>query len=101
MSRAEERQRLLIDSAVDYTIFTMNDEGRIDSWNVGAERMFGYPIEQIVGQHFGLLFTQEDRDAGGPEGELEKARRDGRSHVETLWTGKVRPPSEGSVPCLL
>ena len=39
---SEERLRLLIDSAMDYAIFTMTDDGRVDSWNTGAERMFGY-----------------------------------------------------------
>ena len=39
-----------IDSAIDYAIFTMTDDGTIDSWNAGAERMFGYTRDEIVGQ---------------------------------------------------
>jgi PAS domain S-box-containing protein len=54
---SDQRLRLLIDSAQDYAIFTMDDEGRIDSWNAGAQRMWGYTAEAIVGRHFEELFT--------------------------------------------
>jgi two-component system CheB/CheR fusion protein len=79
---SEERLRLLIDSAIDYAIFTMTDEGRIDSWNSGAERMFGYSAEEILGQYFALLFTPEDRDANVPDQELTQARSAGRASDE-------------------
>jgi two-component system CheB/CheR fusion protein len=78
----EERLRVLIDSAVDYAIFTMTGEGIIDSWNVGAQRMFGYAADEIVGKHSGTLFTQEDRAAGVPQEELRTAARDGRASDE-------------------
>src|SRR3954452_21002676 len=44
---SEERLRLLIDSAVDYAIFTMTADGTVESWNSGAQRMFGYPADEI------------------------------------------------------
>jgi two-component system, chemotaxis family, CheB/CheR fusion protein len=77
--QSEERLRLLIDSAVDYAIFTINRDGRINSWNTGAQRMFGYTAEHIIGLNFDVLFTATDRAAGMPTAELTRARRDGRA----------------------
>jgi two-component system CheB/CheR fusion protein len=82
VSLSEERLRLLIDSITDYAIFTLTPEGRIHSWNTGAQRMFGYPAEEIVGRPFDVLFTTEDRQAGTPAAELARARRDGRAEDE-------------------
>ena len=50
LKSSDERFRLLIESAVDYAIFTMTPAGMVDSWNAGAERMFGYPPDGIVGR---------------------------------------------------
>src|SRR5262249_23140473 len=75
----EERLRALFDSALDYAIFTMTPEGRIESWNPGAERIFGYQSNEIVGQPAEILFTPEDRAAGVPAQELETARTKGRA----------------------
>ena len=80
--QSEERLRLLIDSAIDYAIFTMTPEGTIETWNTGAERMFGYPGDEIIGRQVDVLFTATDRDSGTPERELDRARRDGRANDE-------------------
>jgi PAS domain S-box-containing protein len=82
VAQSEERLRLLVDSVTDYAIFTMTSDGVIDSWNPGAERMFGYRANQIVGRSFEALFTAHDREAGIPRRELELARRDGRANDE-------------------
>ena len=82
---SEERLRVLIDSAIDYAIVTTTDDGTIDSWNSGAQRMFGYASEDIVGQNLGMLFTSADRTAGVPATELIQARRDGRSVDERQY----------------
>jgi two-component system, chemotaxis family, CheB/CheR fusion protein len=79
---SEERLRLLIDRAIDYAIFTITDDGRIDSWNAGAERMFGYKADAIVGADVSVVFTPEDRVAGVPGAELETARTLGRAADE-------------------
>jgi PAS domain S-box-containing protein len=79
VSLSEERLRLLINSGTDYAIFTMTPEGCIHTWNTGSQRMFGYSAEEAIGRPFDMLFTQEDRQAGIPTGELERARRDGRA----------------------
>jgi PAS domain S-box-containing protein len=80
----EERLRLLIDSAVDYAIFTMSSDGVIDSWNTGAERMFGYGGDEIIGQDGAILFTPEDRMAGVPAEELAVAHEKGRA-LDERW----------------
>ena len=80
--QSEERLRLLIDSVLDYAIFTMASDGKIDSWNPGAERMFGYRADEILGTPLDLLFTPEDRAGGIPAQELERAARDGRAPDE-------------------
>ena len=78
----EERLRLLIEGAVDYAIFTMRPDGTIDSWNPGAQRMFRYDAEEIIGSHVEVLFTAEDRADHVPEKELRKAYETGRAADE-------------------
>jgi two-component system CheB/CheR fusion protein len=78
VAQSEERLRLLVDAVIDYGIFTMTHDGVIDSWNRGAERMFGYRADQIVGQSFEVLFTADDRESGSANRELDVARRVGR-----------------------
>ena len=79
---SEERLRLLIDSALDYAIFTLTETGIVDSWNPGAERMFGYSADEIIGKSGEVLFTPEDRAAGAFERELGEARKNGRAADE-------------------
>jgi len=82
LRQSEERLRMLLDSALDYAIFTITENGIIDSWNSGAERMFGYQADEVLGAHFELLFTPEDRAADVPRNELAEARRTGRASDE-------------------
>jgi two-component system CheB/CheR fusion protein len=84
----EERLRLLIDGAIDYAIFTMGADGVIDSWNRGAERMFGYRADEIIRQHVELLFTAEDRAADVPRRELKQAYEKGRAADERFQVRK-------------
>lgn len=79
---SEERLRFLVEGALDYAIFTMKEDGRIDSWNPGAERMFGYRADEIQGQDAAVLFTPEDRAQGVPQHEFETARMTGRAGDE-------------------
>jgi two-component system CheB/CheR fusion protein len=88
LRRGEERLRLLIDGAIDYAIFTMSAEGMIDSWNPGAERVFGYRADEIVGRHFELLFTAEDRAADVPRRELTQAFEKSRAADERFHVRK-------------
>ncbi len=79
---SEERFRLLVEGVQDYAIFMLDPEGRISSWNVGAERISGYGAEEIVGQHFSLFYTPEDIERGHPEEELHTAAAEGRYEEE-------------------
>ena len=65
LRQSEERYRLLIESAKEYAIFMINSGGSVATWNSGAQRVFGYAPEEIVGRPGSLLFTEEDRAAGG------------------------------------
>jgi PAS domain S-box-containing protein len=70
--------RLLVASVSDYAIYLLDGNGRVASWNAGAERIKGYRAGEVTGRHFSLFYTPEDRAAGKPEAALAAAARDGR-----------------------
>jgi PAS domain S-box-containing protein len=74
--------RLLVDAVIDYAIFLLDPEGRVSSWNTGAQHLKGYTPEEAIGQPFSVFFTEEDRHLGRPEAILETAQRDGRAENE-------------------
>ena len=84
LQESEEQYRLLVSGVADYGIFAMDVDGIITSWNTGAERIKGYTAEQAVGQHFSIFYTEEDRTAGKPRGNLERALTEGQ-FVEEGW----------------
>jgi PAS domain S-box-containing protein len=79
---SEEGVRLLIESVRDYAIFRLDTEGRIASWNRGAERIKGYSSAEIIGRHFSCFYTDEDNKAAVPERELKDAVSLGRVENE-------------------
>ena len=81
LRRSEERFRLLVEGVADHAIFMLDPEGRVANWNLGASRLIGYG-DDIVGMHYGVLHTDEDRDAGIPDALLVDARREGKSEGE-------------------
>ena len=81
---SEQRFRLLIEHVVDYAIFLLNPDGKVTSWNPGAERITGYSEAEILGRHFSLLHPPDDPAAGDPEEALRRAAEDGR-HFEEGW----------------
>ena len=82
LRQSEERQRLLIESAKEYAIFTIDRERRVDSWNMGAGALFGYSESEIIGQSADILFVPEDRERGDAEREMRLARDEGRAENE-------------------
>ncbi|MCC9166534.1 PAS domain S-box protein [Pontibacter sp. XAAS-A31] len=60
----------------------MDPKGIINTWNVGAERIKGYQEEEIVGQYYGVLFTEEDQKKGEPEREIELTKKHGKHEAE-------------------
>jgi PAS domain S-box-containing protein len=79
---SEERFRLLVQSVTDYAIYMLDREGRVSSWNAGAERFKGYTADEIIGEHFSRFYSAEDREAGIPRIALEKAEHEGRFEAE-------------------
>jgi PAS domain S-box-containing protein len=74
--------QLLIDSIVDYAIYTIDVEGRVASWNSGAARLKGYSVEEIIGEPFAKFFTPEDQARELPREALDTAARVGRFETE-------------------
>jgi len=80
----EQQFKLLVDGVTDYAIYMLAANGVITSWNAGAQRIKGYAAEEVIGQHFRLFFTEEDRAAGLPSRMLEEARKSGRFESESV-----------------
>jgi PAS domain S-box-containing protein len=78
----DERLHLILDSAVEYAIFTTDLNRRVTSWNAGAQRVLGWAEDEIIGRSTDVIFTQEDRAAGRPEREAAIALAEGRAENE-------------------
>jgi PAS domain S-box-containing protein len=81
-SPLRQRLALILDNIRDYAIFVLDPHRRVVEWNRGAERILGYTEEEILGHSADIVFTEEDRRAGAPEQEQEKAAREGRAEDE-------------------
>lgn len=79
---SEERFRLLVDGVRDYALFMLDPDGRIVSWNAGAERIKGWSADEVIGRHVSLFYTREDRENGLPQREMELAAIQGRCQEE-------------------
>jgi PAS domain S-box-containing protein len=79
---SQEQFRLLVQGVTDYAIFQLSPEGKVSSWNTGAQRIKGYAPEEIIGKHFSTFYTEEDQKAGLPQRALETATREGRYERE-------------------
>lgn len=98
---SEERARRIVEGVKDYSVFVTDAAGEVMDWTPGAEAIFGWPENEIVGRHADLLFTLEDREAGVPTQELATARATGyapdeRWHLRRdgstfFANGSVRP----------
>ena len=74
--------QLLVQSVRDYAIFLLDPEGRVSSWNAGAEHIKGYSIDDILGQHFSVFYPRDAIVARKPHEELNIAIREGRFEEE-------------------
>jgi PAS domain S-box-containing protein len=108
LRQSEERVRLLVESVIDYAIITVDADGFINSWNLGAERITGFRANEIVGRHFSRMYTPEDIAANKPWQQLIRAaggnrvneegwrvRKDGSPYWANTVIGKL-PSTEGS-----
>ncbi|MGA8977375.1 MAG: PAS domain S-box protein, partial [Pseudolabrys sp.] len=80
--RSEAQFRVLVQGVTDYAICMLDKEGRVSSWNAGAQRIKGYHPYEIIGRHFSQFYTEEDREAAMPRKALETAAREGRFERE-------------------
>jgi PAS domain S-box-containing protein len=79
---SEELFRRLVESTTDYAIFRLDPDGRVATWNLGAERIKGYRADEIIGRHFSLFYPAEALASGWPQHELEVAAAEGRFEDE-------------------
>ena len=82
LRQSEVRFRLLVEAVQDYAIFMLDTEGRVLSWNLGAQRIKGYTADEIIGQHFRTFYPEHMQAIRHPERELELALRDGHYEEE-------------------
>ena len=102
LRETEERFALLVRLAEEYAIIIMGPNGRITTWNPGAQRIFGYADEEVVGRDGAIFFTSEDQEHGIPEKQLRKAESEGQVLDERWQVRKdgSRFWASGSVVCL-
>jgi len=104
LAGSEERFRTLVASVKDYAIFMLDLQGRVSTWNEGAERIKGYRADEIVGEHFSRFYTREDIERGKPDFELKMAASEGQFEDEgwrlrkdgtRFWANVVITPVRG------
>jgi len=86
--QTDEVFRLLVESVKEYAIFLLDPEGRVSTWNQGAERIKGYKAQEIIGQHFSRFYPREAIESKWPDRELEIATKEGRYTDEGLRVRK-------------
>jgi PAS domain S-box-containing protein len=79
---AEQQYRLLMESVKDFAIFLLDTNGKVATWNSGAERILGFKEQEIIGQPYAIIFNPQDIVKDQPQYELEIARDKGRSEDE-------------------
>src|SRR5271154_3156532 len=84
LRESQEQYRMLLDGIEDYAIFMMDPEGRIVSWNAGAERIKGYRADEIIGHNFSCFFPPEDVERGRPAEILRIAAANGRHEEQGM-----------------
>jgi PAS domain S-box-containing protein len=84
LRQAEDRLRLLLDSVQDHAICMLTPHGEIASWNAGAERLFGYAADEIIGRNFACFYPAAERDLDVPGEQLHVAEERGKCVLECL-----------------
>ncbi len=104
-TNSAERYRQLVEAITDYAIYMLDVDGHVANWNAGAQRIKGYDASDIIGQHFSLFYTPEDRAAGVPEQALRTAAQQGKFETESwrlrkdgsrFWAHVVIDPIPGA-----
>lgn len=76
---ANQRMRLIFDNAKDFAFIVTDTQGRITEWEGGAESIIGWPEKEVIGEPLSIIFTPEDKVFKVPEGELARAKEQGRA----------------------
>jgi PAS domain S-box-containing protein len=79
--------RLLVESVKDYAIFMLDPQGRVLTWNQGAQSIKGYTKDEILGKHFSIFYPKESVESGWPARELALAEKEGRL-IDEGWRVK-------------
>jgi PAS domain S-box-containing protein len=82
LARSERQFQQLVAGVTEYAIYMLDPDGRIISWNPGAERIKGYSSSEVIGEFFGKFYSQEDRDNGLPQRALRLAATQGKFEGE-------------------
>ena len=82
LRQSEQSFRLLVQGVTDYAIYMLDENGTVTNWNAGAERIKGYRPDEIIGRHFSIFYTEEDRARGECERALDIARSTGSFQIE-------------------
>jgi PAS domain S-box-containing protein len=82
LRKSEQQFRLLVQGVKDYAIYMIDPDGRITSWNIGAQNIKGYRAEDIIGQNFSCFYTQGDRNSDLPARALRQAEHEGKYEEE-------------------
>ncbi|HEX8580107.1 MAG TPA: PAS domain S-box protein [Allosphingosinicella sp.] len=102
--------QLLVSAVTDYAIYMLDPQGRVATWNAGAERFKGYKADEIIGEHFSRFFTAEDQASDLPGRAMRIAAREGRFEAEgvrvrkdgtNFWAHVVLDPIRGEDGTLL
>ena len=106
----EQSFQLLVAGVRDYAIFMLDPDGFVRTWNAGAQRFKGYAANEIIGEHFSVFYTQQDRDAGRPALALRTALDEGKFEDEgwrvrkdgsRFWANVVIDPIHNGVGKLI
>ena len=84
LEKSEERYHLMVDEIQDYAILYLNQEGIVENWNAGAQKIKGYKAEEIIGKNFSIFYTESDRKNNLPQKLLNIAKEKGKS-VQEGW----------------
>ena len=88
LRESEEQYRTLLSEIQDYAIFMLDPQGKIVTWNAGAERIKGYTADEIIGHNFSCFFSPEDISRGRPEEVLRITVATGRHEEQDMRVRK-------------
>lgn len=78
----EKLTKLLVENRRDYAIFMLDPEGKVMTWNAGAERLTGFTTADVIGTDFSIFFTPEDKNKDQPNALLALAKNKKQAEYE-------------------